>query len=388
MKKIVILGSTGSIGTQTLDVVRNNPEKFRVVGLTCAKNREKMLLQAEEFSVPLNNCFVCDGTEEDNAKKLIEAATLPCDLVINALMGMRGLEPTYHAIMAGRDIALANKETLVAGGELIMGAVQKKKVLMLPIDSEHSAIFQCLEGNGGAYCTSFSEKVANNGNIKRDIKKIILTCSGGPFRGYDSAMLEKVTLEDALKHPKWNMGKKITIDSATLMNKGLELIEAVRLFGVEPDDIKIVIHPQSIMHSAVEFMDNSIIAQLGLPDMRVPISLAMGYPERIATGDEGLDFFGNGSNLSFEEPDHETFACIKLAREAIKKGGSCPVVLNSANEELVSLFLDKKIAFTDIPKTIQSAMNDHKVMYNLNMEDILAIDKDVRRKIRERYKLK
>lgn len=385
MKRIVILGSTGSIGTQTLDIVRKNPDRFKVVALTCASNPELMKAQAAEFGVPEKNCYICDGDDRENAALLIEAATLDCDLVVNALMGMRGLEPTYHAIMAGRDVALANKETLVAGGEIIMKAARDKRVLILPIDSEHSAIFQCLEGNGGAYCASFSEKTENVGAGDRKVKKLILTCSGGPFRGYTAKMLEKVSLAEALRHPKWNMGKKITVDSATLMNKGLELIEARWLFDIAPADIEIVVHPQSIVHSAVEFADNSVLAQLGVPDMRIPISLAMGYPDRIESGEAELDFFNMASNLSFERPDYGTFTCLGLAREAIERGGSCPVVLNGANEELVSLFLEEKISFTDIQKTLKDIIDSHKAVYNISMDEILEIDRDTRRMIRERY---
>ncbi|MBR5229278.1 MAG: 1-deoxy-D-xylulose-5-phosphate reductoisomerase, partial [Firmicutes bacterium] len=288
MKKITILGSTGSIGTQSLEVIRNNPDRFRVEALTCGSNADLMAEQIREF----RPVFAVTASEEDalrlakefpyvefawGREGLVAAATGDCDMVLNSLMGMRGLEPTYHAIKAGKDIALANKETLVAGGQLVMDAVARYGVKMLPVDSEHSAIFQCLEGNEG-----------------RPVKKILLTASGGPFRGYSLEELEKVTLEQALKHPKWTMGAKITIDSATMMNKGLEVIEAKWLFGVEADDIQILVHPQSIVHSAVEFMDTSVIAQLGVPDMKIPISLALGYPDRLTSSDASLDFFGQG----------------------------------------------------------------------------------------------
>lgn len=359
MKKIVILGSTGSIGRQTLDVVRQNPDKFKVVALTCATNKDLAFEQAREFNV--KRVFVCDGTPEENAKKLIAAATLPCDLVVNALMGMRGLEPTYHAIMEGRDIALANKETLVAGGSVIMPLVQKKGVKLLPIDSEHSAIFQSLEGNK-----------------ERKIKKILLTCSGGPFRGFTKAQLSKVTLDDALKHPKWNMGKKITIDSATLMNKGLEVIEAKWLFDVDPKNIQVLIHPQSVLHSAVEYMDNSVIGQMGIPDMRIPISLALGYPDRLVNPDRELNFFEDCRNLTFEEPDFDTFKTLKIAYHAIERGGSAPVVMNAANEVLVEKFLNRQIGFTDIQNGILKTMKSHKVARNLSLEDIIEIDKETR----------
>ena len=364
MKRLVILGSTGSIGTQTLDVVRNNPDRFSVVALTCASRKEQMMKQAEEFGVPEEHCYVCDGTHEENVRKLIEAATLDCDIVVNSLMGMRGLEPTYHAIMAGHDVALANKETLVAGGSIIMDLVKEKGIRLLPIDSEHSAIFQCLEGNKG-----------------RAIKKILLTCSGGPFRGKKRADMEGVTAKEALKHPKWNMGPKITIDSATLMNKGLEVIEAKWLFGVEADRIQVLIHPQSIVHSGVEFMDNSILCQLGVPDMRIPISLALGYPDRLDNPDEELDMFGMGSNLTFDRPDLETFQCLKLAYHAIGEGGSCPVVMNAANEVLVERFLRDEIGFLDIQDRLCEYVYAHKTIKGLSLEDIIAIDRETRETI-------
>ena len=365
MKKIVILGSTGSIGTQTLDVVRNNPERFRVVGLTCASRRSEMMAQAEEFGVPAEHCYVCDGTYEENIKKLNEAATLECDMVVNSLMGMRGLEPTYHAIMEGRDVALANKETLVAGGSVIMDLAEKKGIKLLPIDSEHSAIFQCLEGNRG-----------------REIKKILLTCSGGPFRGKKREDIAGVTAAQALRHPKWNMGPKITIDSATLMNKGLEVIEAKWLFGVDAEKIQVLVHPQSIVHSGVEFMDNSILCQLGVPDMRIPISLALGYPDRLENPDEELDMFTMGSDLTFMKPDLETFACLKLAYYAIGEGGSCPVVMNAANEVLVEKFLRDEIGFLDIQDTLCDLVYAHKTCHGLSLEDIVAIDRDTRASLR------
>lgn len=365
MKRIVILGSTGSIGTQTLDVVRNNPDRFKVVGLTCARRADEMYAQAAEFGVPEKNCFVCNGSHDENVRKLIEAATLDCDMVVNSLMGMRGLEPTYHAIMAGRDVALANKETLVAGGSVIMKLAEEKGIRLLPIDSEHSAIFQCLEGNKG-----------------REVKKILLTCSGGPFRGKKREDMVGVTAKEALKHPKWNMGPKITIDSATLMNKGLEVIEAKWLFGVEADKIQVLVHPQSIVHSGVEFMDNSILCQLGIPDMRIPISLALGYPDRLENPDEELDMFGAGSNLTFMKPDLETFSCLKLAYYAIGQGGSCPVVMNAANEVLVEKFLRDEIGFLDISDRLCDLVYKHVTQKDLTLEDIIAIDRETRESIR------
>ena len=363
MKKITVLGSTGSIGTQSLEVIKAHPDRFRVEALTCGKNKKKLEEQIEKF----RPAFAVTEREEDahdlmrkfprtefswGEKGLIEAAEGGCDMVLNALMGMRGLAPTYAAIQAGKDIALANKETLVAGGELVMDAAAKAGVKLLPVDSEHSAIFQCLEGNQN-----------------RPVKKILLTASGGPFRGYTKEQLENVTLAQALKHPKWKMGAKITIDSATMMNKGLEVIEARWLFDVEAEKIQILVHPQSIVHSAVEFMDNSVIAQLGVPDMRIPISLALGYPDRL--------------NLTFEKPNPEVFGCISLAYEAIARGGSCPAVMNAANEVLVAAFLEEKIRFVDIEKTLACILDAHKTAYNLDLEGILEIDKETRKLTRE-----
>ena len=373
MKKITILGSTGSIGTQSLEVIKNHPEKFRVHALTCGKNTERLAEQIEMFQPS----FAVTEREEDAARLakifpkiefswgergLIEAAEGACDMVLNALVGMRGLAPTCAAIAAGKDIALANKETLVAGGALVMDAAAKAGIKLLPVDSEHSAIFQCLEGNRN-----------------RPFKKILLTASGGPFRGYTRKQLESVTLEQALKHPSWSMGKKITVDSATMMNKGLEVIEAKWLFDVAAEKIQILVHPQTIVHSAVEFEDNSVIAQMGRPDMKIPISLALGYPDRLKSGDAELDFFSEGKNLTFEKPDPAVFRCIGLAYEAIEAGGSYPVVLNAANEVLVSAFLNKKIRFMDIQNTLERILHDHKPMYNLDLEDILEIDKETRK---------
>lgn len=377
MKKITVLGSTGSIGTQSLEVIKAHPDRFRVEALTCGKNKKKLEEQIEKF----RPAFAVTEREEDahdlmrkfprtefswGEKGLIEAAEGGCDMILNALMGMRGLAPTYAAIQAGKDIALANKETLVAGGELVMDAAAKAGVKLLPVDSEHSAIFQCLEGNQN-----------------RPVKKILLTASGGPFRGYTKEQLENVTLAQALKHPKWKMGAKITIDSATMMNKGLEVIEARWLFDVEAEKIQILVHPQSIVHSAVEFMDNSVIAQLGVPDMRIPISLALGYPDRLKNGERELDFFGEGSNLTFEKPNPEVFGCISLAYEAIARGGSCPAVMNAANEVLVAAFLEEKIRFVDIEKTLACILDAHKTAYNLDLEGILEIDKETRKLTRE-----
>ena len=372
LKKVTILGSTGSIGTQALDVIRENIDKYKVVTLTCGRNIELLRKQIEEFQPE----FVVTEREEDAAKLakefsgvefsygekgLVEAATSDGDIVLNSLMGMRGLVPTYNAIAAGKDIALANKETLVAGGELVMSKVKEKDVKLLPVDSEHSAIFQCLMGNEG-----------------KEIKRILLTASGGPFRGFSREELGKVTLAQALKHPNWSMGRKITIDSATMMNKGLEVIEAKWLFDVPLDKIQILVHPQSILHSAVEFEDTSVIGQMGLPDMRIPISLALSYPERTPYSGEGLDFFTKGANLTFEKPDMDVFGCIKLAYEASKSGGTYPVAMNSANEELVDMFLHEKIGFLQIEEGVRKALDSHKSISNPGLDDILEVDKMTR----------
>ncbi|MBR3755989.1 MAG: 1-deoxy-D-xylulose-5-phosphate reductoisomerase [Firmicutes bacterium] len=376
MRKVSILGSTGSIGTQALDVIRANKEKFQVTALACGRNLELLSEQIKEFAPKI---AVIESAQDAKVlaerhpevevfcgeEGLVTAATADCDMVLNSLMGMRGLVPTYAAIKAGKDIALANKETLVAGGELVMEAVKETGVKMLPVDSEHSAIFQCLQGNED-----------------KEIKRILLTASGGPFRGWSLEQLEGVTLAQALKHPKWTMGQKITIDSATMMNKGLEVIEAKWLFDVDLDQIQILVHPQSIVHSAVEFMDTSVIAQLGLPDMRIPISIAMGYPERIPYQGPALDFFKEGANLTFEEPNPEVFKCIKMAYDASKAGGSYPVVLNAANEVLVDLFLKEKIQFIDIQNRLEDILDKHNPTYHLTLEDIIRVDENTRKEIR------
>ncbi|MBQ0040600.1 MAG: 1-deoxy-D-xylulose-5-phosphate reductoisomerase [Clostridiales bacterium] len=377
MKKVLILGSTGSIGTQALDIIRENNDKFCAVGLTCRSRVENLIAQMKEF----NPSAVCVGNADDAAKVraefpevqvyygdegLIEIAKMDCDIVLNSLMGISGLAPTYTAISMGCDIALANKETLVTGGAIITELCREKGVKLLPVDSEHSAIFQCLEGNKG-----------------RAVKRILLTASGGPFRGYSLDQLKGVSVEQALNHPKWSMGSKITIDSATMMNKGLEVIEAKWLFDVPAENIDIHVHPQSIVHSMVEFCDTSVIAQLGLPDMRIPISLALNYPNRLNYSGESLDFFTVGKELTFEKPDRKVFKCIDLAYQAIKEGGSYPVVMNGANEELVAMFLAGKIEFLDIPNTIEKVMEKHKPSKANSVEEILALDAESRRMARE-----
>ncbi len=372
MKKISLLGSTGSIGTQCLDIVRENREEYEVEAITCGSNASLLAEQIKEFQPKM----AVTSKEEDaialqkqfptvefyhGPKGLVEAAKVDCDMVVNGLMGMRGLEPTYHAVMKGTDIALANKETLVAGGEVVMAAVKEKGVKMLPVDSEHSAIFQSLEGNEG-----------------RKINKILLTASGGPFRGYTLEQLENVTLEQALKHPNWSMGQKITIDSASMMNKGLEVIEAKWLFDVDVRKIEILVHPQSILHSAVEFEDKSVIGQMGVPDMRIPIAFAMSYPNRLPNPREGVDWFGKAANLTFHKPDPEVFKCIKIAYDCSEAGGTYPVVMNAANEVLVDLFLQKKIRFIDIQNNLQRILDEHKPSYNLDLEGILEADRKAR----------
>lgn len=375
MKKITILGSTGSIGTQALDVIGKNHDRFSVAALTCGGNAELLSAQIEKFHPAL---AVCRDKEDAlrlshrhpdveflwGEEGLIAAAEADCGILLNSLMGMRGLAPTYHAIRAGHDIALANKETLVTGGSLIMDAVAEEDVAMLPVDSEHSAIFQCLEGNRD-----------------KKIKKILLTASGGPFRGWSLEQLRTVTPEMALRHPNWSMGRKITIDSATMMNKGLEMIEAKWLFGVDITDIQVLVHPQSVVHSAVEFCDSSVIAQMGVPDMRIPISVALGYPDRLDFDESELDFFGAASSLTFEKPDMDVFRCMKLAIKASQAGGSYPVAMNGANEVLVEAFLNKRIGFTDIADTIEKILDGHVSVSEPGLDDIIAIDKETREKV-------
>lgn len=371
-KTISILGSTGSIGTQALDIIENNPDVYSAKVLSCSRRISELKEQIDKF----NPEMVVVEREEDalalakeyphlqveyGEKGLITAAEIDCDMVLNSLMGMRGMIPTYHGLKTGNDIAFANKETLVAGGEVIMKTVAETGAKLLPVDSEHSAIFQCLQGNP-----------------EKALRKIILTASGGPFRGYTLDQLENVTLEQALKHPKWTMGSKITIDSATLMNKGLEVIEAKWLFDVDIDQIQVVVHPQSIVHSAVEYHDGSIIAQMGKPDMRVPIAYAFTYPDRLENNYESLDFFTEAANLTFEKPDMEVFKNLKMAFEASRMGGSYPVTLNGANEMLVQLFLEGKIRFIDIQNTIEKVLDQHQPKYNMELEGIVEADKAAR----------
>ncbi len=375
MKKIGILGSTGSIGTQALDIVKKNRDKFKISMLTCGRRidlleeqirgfrPETVCVEQEEDALRLNKKFPAIEILFGREGLKQAAAKCDCEIVLNALVGMRGLEPTLAAIKGGKDIALANKETLVAGGSIVTEAVEMNGVSMIPVDSEHSAIFQALEGNRG-----------------QTIRRILLTASGGPFRGYTLDRLKKVTVEQALKHPNWTMGSKITIDSATMMNKGLEVIEAKWLFDVPPDAIQVVVHRESIIHSMVEFSDKSIIAQLGLPDMRVPIAYAFTYPDRINLDGEGVDFFKLGS-MHFENVDIAVFKCLSMAYEALRSGGSYPVVLNAANEVLVQHFLDGKISFIEIQDTIEKVLEKHVPKYHLELDDILDIDGEIRERL-------
>ncbi|MBR2674825.1 MAG: 1-deoxy-D-xylulose-5-phosphate reductoisomerase [Mogibacterium sp.] len=409
MKSILILGSTGSIGTQALEIIRNNKDKFRVAGLTCRSRLSVLIEQIREFQPEA----VCVGSSEDaDSLKdvfenempgikcpeiffgdlgLVEIARIDCDIVLNALMGISGLAPTYEAISKGRDIALANKETLVAGGEIITGLCREKGVRLLPVDSEHSAIFQCLEGNGGSACG----RAYKEHEEFRKIRRVILTASGGPFRGRSLDDMKNVGVEQALNHPNWDMGAKITIDSATMMNKGLEVIEARWLFDIPAEKIDIHVHPESIVHSMVEFMDGSVISQMGLPDMRIPIGLALSYPERLTLlpefsgideereRDGSLDFFTKGARLTFERADRRAFKCLDIAYSAIEKGGSAPVIMNGANEQLVALFLEGKIGFTDIADTIEAVMDNTAYSSPRSVEEILEIDRLSRIKVGE-----
>lgn len=372
MKKIAILGSTGSIGTQALDIIEQNPDEFSAAVLSCGANIELLGKQIDlhkpSLAVVSNEHDAAEMSKKYPHTEFLygmdglvaAAGKSDCDMVLNSLTGMMGLLPTYYGIKAGKDIALANKETLVAGGELIMNAAAEHRIHLLPVDSEHSAIFQALQGNE-----------------HKNISRIILTASGGPFRGYSTKQLERVTLSQALNHPKWKMGNKITIDSATMMNKGLEVIEAKWLFDLIPEKIEVVIHPQSIIHSMVEYVDHSIMAQLGVPDMRVPISYALTYPKRLENRIEGVDFPKIGS-FTFENPDVDTFQCLGFAYEAIKAGGSYPIVLNAANEVLVQQFLGNRINFLDIQNTIERVLQKHKPTYRLDLEEILEIDHRIR----------
>ncbi|QUH20802.1 1-deoxy-D-xylulose-5-phosphate reductoisomerase [Alkaliphilus sp. B6464] len=381
MKNISILGSTGSVGRQTLDVVKNHRERFKVVGLSALENIDEVEEQIYEFDPEIVAIFNQDKAEilsnrvgrkikiVSGIDGLIEVATLnSANIVVTSVVGSIGLIPTLEAIRCNKTIALANKETLVVAGELVMNEAQKYGVKIIPVDSEHSAIFQCLQG----------EDIKN-------ISRIILTASGGSFRDWTKEEIEKASAEDALRHPTWNMGQKVTIDSATLMNKGLEVIEARWLFNLELDKIDVIVHPQSIIHSMVEYKDNSIISQMGLPDMRTPIQYALSYPERINSNVEKLDFNKLGE-LTFMAPDTNRFPCLSLAYEALKIGKTMPCVLNGANEVLVEYFLENKIRFYDIPELIGKAMSIHEPFSYKTVDELLEVDKWVRSWIKNQLK--
>ncbi len=370
MKKIVLLGSTGSIGTQTLEVVDSYSDRLSVLALAAGSNVTMMEQQIRKYKPSYAVMWTQQAAAElrDKVKDtdvkilagmegLIEISSLPeADVVVTAIVGMIGIRPTIAAIKAGKDIALANKETLVTAGHIIMPLAKQHGVSILPVDSEHSAIFQSL-----------------NGEPKDKISHILLTASGGPFRGWTKEQMANVQVEDALKHPNWAMGRKITIDSATMVNKGLEVIEAGWLFDVTPDQIKVVVQPQSIIHSMVEYVDGAVMAQLGVPDMKLPIQYALFYPDRLPMQDNKVDFFALKS-ITFEEPDPEVFTGLALAYEAFRIGGSMPTVFNAANEKAVSLFLDRKIKFLEIPELIGASMEQHKVIADPTVEQILETE--------------
>lgn len=373
MKRIAILGSTGSIGTQTLEIVRNNAEELEVEALAANSNVALMEKQIREFHPRTAVMWSREAAEElrlrvadcqvqvlQGMEGLLEIAVMPqIQVLVTAIVGMIGIRPTIAAIEAGKDIALANKETLVCAGHIIMPLARERGVSILPVDSEHSAIFQSL-----------------NGEPKGRIGRILLTASGGPFRGRTKAQLEQVKPEDALKHPNWNMGRKITIDSSTLVNKGLEVMEAKWLFDVEPSQIQVVVHPQSIIHSMVEYIDGAVIAQLGVPDMKLPIQYALFYPDRREMRGNRVDFFSLGS-VTFEEPDMETFQGLRLAYRALERGGSLPTVYNAANERAVALFLEGRIGYLQIPELIQRCMEHHTVVEDPGVEQILEAEQGV-----------
>lgn len=374
MKAITLLGSTGSIGTQTLDILESHPEDFRLVGIAAGNNAELLAQQVRQFKPEI--VAICNERKWASLKEaladfdpqpqilagdegIVEVARYgDAEAVVTGIVGCAGLLPTLAAIEAGKDIALANKETLIAGGPAVLPLVEKHGVKLLPADSEHSAIFQCLQG-------------VPDGALRR----IILTASGGAFRDWPTEKLPQVTIADALKHPNWSMGRKITVDSATLMNKGLEVIEAHYLFGKDYDDIDIVIHPQSIIHSLIELQDTSVLAQLGWPDMRLPLLYAISWPERIHTDWEPLDLVKAG-DLTFREPDHAKYPCMEIAYAAGRAGGTMTAVLNAANEQAVALFLDEKISYLEIPKVIEQVCDRHRadLVAQPSLDDILVAD--------------
>lgn len=380
MKKIALLGSTGSIGTQTLEVVREQGD-IEVTAMAAGRNIKLLEQQIREFHPRVaavweekDACALRENVRDIEVRILsgmegmLEIAVMPeTEILVTAIVGMLGIRPTIAAIEAGKNIALANKETLVTAGHLIMPLAAERGVSLLPVDSEHSAIFQAL-----------------NGENLNPVSRILLTASGGPFRGRKREELEQVQVEEALKHPNWSMGRKITIDSATLVNKGLEVMEAKWLFGVELEQIQVVVHPQSVIHSMVEYADGAVIAQLGTPDMRLPIQYALYYPERRNLSGKRLDFYELG-NMTFEKPDTETFQGLKLAFEAMKRGGNIPTIYNAANEKAVDLFLNRKISFLEIPEIINVCMENVKYANHPSVEEILATEAETYAFIESRW---
>jgi len=374
-KRIAILGSTGSIGTSTLAVAAKFPDRFTVVAIAGGNNSELLEEQIRKFKPAIAS--IADATAAESLRKkcgdlqirivsgvegMIEVATAEdADITVSSIVGTAGLVPTMAAIQAGKDIALANKEVLVTAGELVMAECRRWNVRLFPVDSEHSAIFQCLHSGQ-----------------RGDVKRLILTASGGPFRNHAKADLANVTPADALKHPNWTMGRKITIDSATLMNKGLEVIEAHWLFSMAPEQIRVLVHPQSIVHSLVEYVDGSVVAQLGMPDMKGPIAYALSYPERLPDVSPGLDLAAIAT-LTFQEPDRGLFPCLGFAYDAIKAGGSMPAVLSAANEVAVRFFLEEKIGFLDIPRVLKAAMDAHTPVTLKTIDEALKADLWARR---------
>ena len=371
MKKITILGSTGSIGVSALNVIEKNPERFQVVALSAGENIKLLKKQIEKFHPKVvaigskdSAIRLCESLAAKNKTKVFygkeglkEIASYPSsDIVISSISGSAGLVPTLAAVEAGKDVALANKETMVMAGEIVTRRAIKNRVKIIPVDSEHSAIFQCLEGSK-----------------RENLRRIILTASGGPFLSFTKSQLKKVSLSQTLRHPKWKMGKKVTIDSASLMNKGLEVIEAKWLFNVDISAINVLIHPQSIVHSMVEFIDGAYLAQMGVPDMKIPIAYSLTYPERIVNNLKSLDFV-KAKSLEFYKPDIRKFPCLDIAYKAGILGGTAPAVLNAADEIAVSAFMQKKIRFIDLPEIIEKVLNVHRVIYNPSLEDILQAD--------------
>ena len=382
MKKLAILGSTGSIGTQSLDIIDKNPGCFQVGVLSCGRRVGMLTEQIEKY----RPAIAVTELEEDARNLAADlksrgihgtevlwgqeglktaASSGECDMVLNSLLGISGLAPTMAAIEAGKDIALANKETLVAGGSIVMDAAAEKGVKLLPVDSEHSAVFQCLQGGG-----------------KQIVEKLLLTASGGPFFGKKRAELGSITVEQALKHPNWAMGRKITIDSSTLVNKGLEVMEAGWLFSLSPERIEVVVQPKSIIHSMIQFTDGAVLAQLGTPDMKLPIQYAMTYPDRVCLSGKRLDFF-ELQKIEFYKPDTDTFRALSLAYDAFKEGGSLPTVYNAANEMAVALFLDRKIGYLQITELIERAIQAHQKIANPTLDEVLFTEQETYDYIRE-----